>query len=136
MKTPEVCDSILILTTEEIVFNTLTDSEQLSKWWPKSAISEPMKNGKLIFYWFNESEIEKHYKSFVKNKEVSFGFGTEFVLIKLYSVDDKVKVDVCHSKINPGKYSDSLIHIAQSWTLLLINLKAYIEYGIDFGESK
>lgn len=136
MKTCEVNERIYIRSSDENVFKAITDSEQLGKWWPRSAYSENKLNGKLIFFWFNDSMIETFFKTFIKDKEISFQFGNEFVKIQLETIEDKVEVSVCHSDIEIENNIDNLIHIAQTWTFLLINLKSFIEFDIDFREDR
>jgi len=136
METQEVNDSILINASANDIFSAVTDSDKLAQWWPKSAYAEPKKGGLLRFKWFNDSEIETQYESFVDNEEVSFKFGSEFVKITLQNAQDKIKVSVSHINIKPSTDNRLLIHIAQTWTLLLINLKSYLEYEIDFRQDK
>jgi uncharacterized protein YndB with AHSA1/START domain len=128
----KVEDSILINSYPEKVFSYLTESANLSKWWPKSAVSEPRKNGKLTFHWENNTSLDTEFKTFLAPRQVSFQFGKEFVELKLKEKRGETIVSVTHSNI---VIDDSgfplLIHIAQSWSFLLCNLKTVIEHNID-----
>lgn len=128
----EITDHIIIRSKPEIVFETITKADLLSKWWPQSAISNPKKGGSLIFYWPNGTKIETAFDLFIHGKCVSFQFGPEYVSIHLTERDNSVLVNVAHSKIKTIQNLDSIVHIAQSWTFLLFNLKVFIELGLDF----
>lgn len=125
-------DSILIKSYPEEIFSYLTDSIKLAKWWPKSAMSEPRKNGKLSFVWENNTILDTEFKHFFAPRRVSFPFGNEIVELTVSESKKDTIVSVIHSNIVVQDSDLSLpIHIAQSWSFLLCNLKTVIEHGID-----
>lgn len=134
----KVEDSIEINASVQDVFPYFTAADKISKWWSKSAIAEPTQNGKLTFIWENNTELESHFKTFIPFEKLAFPFGPEFVDVTFKTIkNNKTFITVCHSDILIPeaniKNSDFslLIHITQSWSFLLINLKMVIEHKID-----
>ena len=128
----KVQDTIEISSTPQEVFSYFIRPEKISKWWPKSAVCDPQKNGKLIFTWENDTTLETQFKTFIAFEKLSFPFGPEFVDIIFKEKNNKTTISVTHSGINIKDSDFSLlIHITQSWSFLLINLKMVIEHNID-----
>lgn len=127
----KVTDSIEIKAPLEEIFRYFTDAEKIAKWWSKAAICQPKQNGLLIFKWENGTQLESHFKVFTPEK-LAFPFGPEFVEVNFKTVKDKTFISVTHSDIIIKDTDFSLlIHITQSWSFLLINLKMVIEHNID-----
>lgn len=136
----KIKDSIWIDCNRSRLFNFLTDAEKLALWWPESAESDPQVDGKLILYWQNNSSTASRFEVFIPDQRIAFPFGNEFVELTIAEDTEdsgRCLLSVCHSRITVRETSfDLLVHIAQSWTFLLINLKSVIEFGIDFRGSQ
>ncbi len=135
MNTVSVSDSIIIHKSKEEIFQAITTDLLLAKWWAKSAESDPQLGGTIVFHWFNGSTLHTKYSTFILNEEVSFGFGKEFVTFTLGFNDSGVNVRVVHSLIDAHDI-EGIIHIAQSWKFLLMNLKLFLEYDLDFRNNE
>jgi len=128
----KVSDSVEINASPDLVFSYFTKAEKIAKWWSKSASCDARQNGTLIFNWEDGKSLETQFKIFRLNAKLFFPFGPEFVEVTFKSNKSKTILSVCHSNIIIENNDFSLlIHITQSWTFLLINLKMVIEHGID-----
>src|SRR5919108_4245187 len=76
----EIKKSIVIDSSPEVVFNAITNPEELTQWFPDQAILEPKVGGKFRFSFSKEKskELERDYspegtvKELVPNKKVSY----------------------------------------------------------------
>lgn len=132
----EVRDSVRIDSDVDTVFRYLTDAEKLVKWWPVTATSEARAGGELHFGWQSGSITSTRFATFEPGRGVAFEFGPEYVELSIAPIDGGCIVSVRHLRIAVADGSFDLpIHIAQSWTFLLLNLKSVIEHGIDLRPS-
>lgn len=125
-----VVDSINILADKQTVWSAITEADKLEKWWPESAEIDLSIDGKIVFNWFSGSRTETTISDMELYTQLSFPFGNEFLSLYLEEQEESTRVEVVHSNIN-DENKDLIIHIAQSWRLLLINLKVFLEDSKD-----
>ena len=121
-----VLDCTWIKAAPERVFHVLTDGQELSHWWPKSAESEPRSGGRLKLVWSNGSTHETAFERLIKNRRVSFPFYDQHIIFKLSRKKSGTSVEVIHACSRRWE-----VHVASCWGFLMGNLKAYIEHDVD-----
>ncbi|KAF0246063.1 MAG: hypothetical protein FD180_1057 [Planctomycetota bacterium] len=137
LRTFSISNSVMIRAPRARVFHALTDAAALASWWPKSAVSEPKRGGLLVFHWFGGSRIETRFGKFVRDVAVDFAFAHERVAFRLAPKGGFVSVRVTHSRVRwSADNIPEIVHIAQSWTFLLLNLKCVLESRKDLRQSR
>lgn len=111
------------------VFRALTEAEELCRWWPREAASEPRLGGRLVLTWFSGDRLETRFESFVPEREVGFPFASERLAFSLSPERNGTRLHIAH-----GCGSGESIHVAQAWGFLKANLKSTLEAGVDLRE--
>jgi uncharacterized protein YndB with AHSA1/START domain len=119
-------DTISIKAPAARVFKALTEGDEIARWWPKAAQSDPKPGGKLVLTWFNDSKMESKFEKFVPNKEVAYPFYIEHLSFTLNEKDGATELLIRHEC---GQ--DAALHVSSAWGFLKANLKCYIEKGWD-----
>src|ERR671922_695525 len=77
----EIKKSIVIDSSPEVVFNAITNPEELTQWFPDQAILEPKVGGKIKFSFYKEEDREHRsfdffpegtIIEFIPNKRISY----------------------------------------------------------------
>lgn len=133
---PDILHRIVIEAPAERVYEALTESGGLAKWWTKNVKAEA-KAGAIAEFSFNEGatvlkmEIEKlEPGSRVEWKCV--GGAPEWLDTSLTFELEPAKENATYLKFSQRGYkdeSDTLRHCNTKWAYFLISLKAYLEQG-------
>lgn len=140
-------DRSIELSTEihaspEAVFNALVDADELVRWFPSRAESDPRRGGGFEYaYEFEQDPSRDHsyggqYRDVTPNERVSYPWngklGTTEVEFRLEPANGGTRVTLAHSGWGTGaEWDESLEMHRQGWGFFLGNLKAYLEGGAD-----
>ena len=144
-ETIEIRKSIIIDASPEVVFNAITDRNELTNWFPDNAIFDGRVGGKVRFTFKKErsKELDRDHsaegtvKEFIPNKKVSYTWqfkdAPEFpettATWELEETDtNKTRVELVNSGFT-GKEEGKLSSGShdQGWTYFLGRLKRYCE---------
>ena len=139
-------DRTIELSTEieappEAVFRALVDAEELVRWFPSRAESDPRPGGAFA-YRFDFGDPEKdhvsegRYSEVVTNERVSYPWkaplGPTVVEFQLRPANGGTEVGLRHSGWGEdAEWEESQENHRQGWSFFLENLKAYLEGGAD-----
>jgi uncharacterized protein YndB with AHSA1/START domain len=142
-----VSDRTIELTTEieaspEAVFRALVDADELVRWFPSGAQSDPRTGGSFEYrYEFDQDPSRNHtysgeYSDVRPNERVAYPWngklGTTQVEFRLEPAGGSTKVTLRHSGWGTGAdWDESLEMHRQGWGFFLGNLKSYLEAGKD-----
>jgi uncharacterized protein YndB with AHSA1/START domain len=141
----EIKKSIVINASPEVVFKAITDPEELTNWFPDSAVFNDRIGGQVRFSFYKErsKDLDRDYspegivKEFIPNKKVSYtwrlkdkpDFPETVVTWELEEIEPhKTKVELVHSGFTGkerGKLSSK--EHDQGWSYFLGRLKEYSE---------
>ncbi|HEX6270422.1 MAG TPA: SRPBCC domain-containing protein [Anaerolineales bacterium] len=138
--------SVTIKSPRHVVFNALTDADQLMRWFPTRVESDPRPGGKFKFVWefANPKENgsqEGNYVEIVPNEKLSYtwtaGSDPTLVTFVLSEVNGETMVELNHSTAEDGA-DEKKLHAdhANQWGFFLMNLKSYLEAGVDMRKEK
>ena len=140
-QTIEIKKSIVIDASPEVVFNAITNPEELTQWFPDQAILEPKVGGKIKFSFYKEEDREHRsfdffpegtIIEFIPNKRISYtwqepntpDFPRTVVTWELEKIeDDKTRVKLLHTGFEGGK----LFKHDEGWSHFLNQLRKYCE---------
>ncbi|HYY67999.1 MAG TPA: SRPBCC domain-containing protein [Nitrososphaeraceae archaeon] len=141
----EIKKSIVINASPEVVFKAITDPNELTNWFPDSAVFSDRIGGQVRFSFYKErsKDMDRDYspegivKEFIPNKKVSYtwqlkdvpGFPETVVTWELEEIDHhRTKVELVHSGFT-GKEGGKLSSKEhdQGWSYFLGKLKEYSE---------
>jgi uncharacterized protein YndB with AHSA1/START domain len=141
----EIKKSIVINASPEVVFKAITDPNELTNWFPDSAVFSDRIGGQVRFSFYKErsKDMDRDYspegivKEFIPNKKVSYtwqlkdtpGFPETVVTWELEEIDHhRTKVELVHSGFT-GKEGGKLSSKEhdQGWSYFLGKLKEYTE---------
>lgn len=141
----EIKKSIVINASPEVVFKAITDPNELTNWFPDSAVFSDRIGGQVRFSFYKErsKDMDRDYspegivKEFIPNKKVSYtwqlkdtpGFPETVVTWELEEIDQhRTKVELVHSGFT-GKEGGKLSSKEhdQGWSYFLGKLKEYSE---------
>ena len=119
----EIRKSIIIDATPEVVFKAITETNELTKWFPDHVILEPNVGGKVRFSFYKEQNkmdrdyiVEGSIIEFIPNKKISYTwqykdipeFPETIVSWKLEELErNKTRVELVHSGFT-GKEQENL----------------------------
>jgi len=138
--------TVIIKSTPEIVFNALTQADELMRWFPTRAESDPRVNGKFKLFWeFTDASQngsqEGEYVEVVPNKKLSYTWKADsvptLVTFDLSEVNGETTIELEHSTSQDGA-DEKKLHDdhANQWGFFLMNLKGYLEAGMDLRKEK
>lgn len=123
--------SVVIDAPVERVFEALTVGEKLAAWWPRAAETEPKLGGKVVLWWTKDTSNpspsnrnETSFTTFDPPREVTY-WGTTFTLKPL---GNRTLVTISDRECPDD---NGIISVALTWGALRLNLKMYIELGLD-----
>jgi uncharacterized protein YndB with AHSA1/START domain len=135
----EIEQTITIDAPPELVFRALTDAEELVRWFPSTAESDPRTGGEFVLRFEFEDEAQNHtysgrYEEVTANERVRYPwngqFGATTVEFSLRPSDSGTEVSLRHSGWTDEATESRAMH-DQGWSVFVDNLKTYIESGED-----
>jgi uncharacterized protein YndB with AHSA1/START domain len=139
-------DRTIDLSTEihaapEAVFRALVEADELVRWFPTRAESDPRPGGAFA-YTFDFGDPEKdhlsegQYREVVPDERVSYGWkaplGPTEVEFRLRPSNGGTELRLLHSGWgDSAEWEQSQENHRQGWSFFLANLKAYLEGGED-----
>jgi len=138
--------SVVVNSSRETVFKALTRADELVKWFPTRAESDPRTGGKIKLFWeFNDASQngsqEGEYVEVVENEKFSYTWTADnistLVSFSLSESNGETTVDLEHSTSHEGA-DEKKLHDdhANQWGFFLMNLKGYLEAGADLRAEK
>ena len=144
-----VQQTITIKSSPEVVFKALTQADELMRWFPTRAESDPRPGGKFRFIWeftnANENGSQQgEYVEVVPNRKLSFTWTAEstptiptLVTFNLTEAGGETTVELDHSSMQDGADNKKLHDMhANQWGFFMMNLKSYLEAGMDLRKEK
>ena len=139
-------DSIEITKTidaqPESVFRALTDADELTRWWPTGAESDPRSGGAFEYRFEFSQEPERNhvysgtYYEISPNRRLAYPWqgklGETRVEVTVEPAHGGTEVRLVHSGLGDGEewVEWRQLHL-DGWSFFLDNLKAYLERGED-----
>ena len=138
----EIRKSIIIDATPEVVFKAITETNELTKWFPDHVILEPNVGGKVRFSFYKEQNkmdrdyiVEGSIIEFIPNKKISYTwqykdmpeFSETIVSWKLEELErNKTRVELVHSGFT-GKEQEKVSSKGhdEGWTHFTNELSKY-----------
>lgn len=133
---PDIIHEIGIKASPDKIFQALTDTHQLSKWWTKETIGDANKIKGIIEFRFNGDgpdfqvvELKPGKSVKWKSKDKSGGWvGTEITFkIERDRSEDQTFLRFKHGKWK--KSSNFMAHCSTKWAVFMLSLKSYLETG-------
>src|SRR5688572_15610590 len=144
-----VQQTVTVKSSAESIFKALTQADELMRWFPTRAESDPRPGGKFKFTWefanANENGSQQgEYVEVVPNKKLSYTWTAEsappiptLVTFHLVEADGQTTVEMDHSSTQDGADHGKLHDMhANQWGFFLMNLKSYLEEGMDLRKEK
>lgn len=138
--------SVSINKPREVVFKALTQADQLIRWFPSRAESDPRPGGIIKLFWdFTDASQNgsQHgeYVEVIPNEKLSYTWKADsvptLVTFGLSEANSETIVDLDHSSIQDGADEKKLREDhANQWGFFLMNLKGYLETGMDLRKEK
>jgi uncharacterized protein YndB with AHSA1/START domain len=140
-ETVEIRKSMIIDASPEVVFQAITDPNELTRWFPDQAIFEPKVGGKIKFSFFKtDSEYrqmdyfpEGTITEFIPNKRLSYswhepnypGFPNTVVTWELEKIENnRTRLNLLHTGFKAGETAQK--H-NEGWSHFLTELKKHCE---------
>lgn len=121
----------------EKVFQSLTDSKKLTKWFLSKAKLDPKKGGAYSFNWFGGYHMTGKVKQFEPNKAVSFSWTDKLKTGKVANTTASFKVakrgngtqlTLRHTGFkDPEHFADC----SSRWGYYLTNMKSVLDHNAD-----
>jgi uncharacterized protein YndB with AHSA1/START domain len=138
--------TVVIKASREVVFKALTQADELVRWFPTRAESDPRAGGMIKLFWdFNDASQngsqEGEYVEVVPNEKFSYTWTADsiptLVTFSLSEANGETTVDLEHSTSHDGA-DEKKLHDdhANQWGFFLMNLKGYLEAGADLRAEK
>jgi len=141
-----VKQTVAIKSPQGVVFKALTNADELMRWFPTRVESDPRPGGKFKFAWefANASENgsqEGEYVEVVPHSMLSYTWQAEtiptLVSIRLSESNGETILDLDHASLQEGADGNKLHEMhANQWGFFLMNLKGYLEAGMDMRKEK
>ena len=141
-----VHQTVTIKSSPEAVFNALTRADELTRWFPTRAESDPRPGGSFNYTWeFTDASQngsqQGQYLEFAPNTRLSYTWTADSILtlvtFDLTESDGETTVELDHSSMQPGADQEKLHEMhANQWEFFLMNLKSYLETGTDLRQEK
>jgi uncharacterized protein YndB with AHSA1/START domain len=130
--------SVIIAAAPEAVFEALTVAEKLAGWWPSAAETEPKPGGKVLLIWSKNknrndasNRCETQFTTFDPPRQVTY-WSVTFTLEPLDGGNTKVTISDNECPADDA----GLISVALTWGSLRLNLKTYVERGLDMRSDR
>jgi len=141
-----VKQTVAIKSPQAVVFKALTNADELTRWFPTRVESDPRPGGKFKFAWeFSDASQngsqEGEYVEVVPNSMLSYTWQAEtiptLVSIQLSESNGETTLDLDHASLQEGADGNKLHEMhANQWGFFLMNLKGYLEAGMDMRKEK
>ena len=138
--------SVSIKKPKAEVFKALTQAQELIRWFPSRAESDPKSGGKFKLFWdFTEASQngsqDGEFVDVVPNDKVSYTWKADsvqtLVTFVLSEAKGETTVDLDHSTAEDSADEKKLVEDhANQWGFFLMNLKGYLEAGMDLRKEK
>ena len=141
--------TVTIKSSPEAVFKALTQADELMRWFPTRAESDPRPGGKFKFTWefanANENGSQQgEYVEVLPNRKLSYTWTAEsipaiptLVTFKLTEAGGETIVELDHASMQEGADQEKLHEMhANQWGFFMMNLKSYLETGMDLRKEK
>lgn len=138
--------SVSIKKPRQVVFKALTQADELTSWFPSRAESDPRPGGKFKLFWDFKDTSQNgsqsgEYVEVVPGEKVSYTWNADsvptLVTFNLSEANGETTVDLDHSTSEPGADENKLRDgHANQWGFFLMNLKGYLEAGMDMRREK
>jgi len=138
--------SVVVNKSRDVVFKALTQADELVRWFPTRAESDPHAGGAIKLFWDftdasqNGSQVGE-YVEVVPNEKLSYTWTADsiptLVTFALSEANGETTVDLEHSTGQEGA-DEKKLHDdhANQWGFFLMNLKGYLEAGADLRAEK
>ena len=117
------------------VFKCWTDPRELIKWFPIKAEFEARQGGQFYFEWLAGDKFSGEIIRARKPSLVEFPFGSkgEKVLVKIKKVRGGSEIELRQYDMKTTPKDKVTMHLGcrEGWTFFLVNLKSWLEHGID-----
>ena len=138
--------SVVVNGSRDVVFKALTQADELVRWFPTRAESDPRAGGKIKLFWeFTDASQngsqDGEYVEVVQNEKISYTWAADsiptLVTFTLSETDGQTTVDMEHSTSHEGA-DEKKLHDdhANQWGFFMMNLKGYLEAGPDLRAEK
>lgn len=138
--------SVKIESPRNQVFNALTQAGELMRWFPTLSESDPRPGGKIKLTWEFENANENgsqegKYVEVVPNEKISYTWAADsiptLVTFSLNENNGETTVELDHST-DQDNVDEKKLHDdhANQWGFFLMNLKGYLEAGVDLRNDK
>jgi len=141
-----VHQTVTIKSPAEAVFNALTRADELTRWFPTRVESDPRPGGKFNYTWefadaSQNGSQQGEYLEVAPNSRLSYTWTADSILtlvtFDLTESDGETTVELDHSSMQPGADQEKLHDMhANQWEFFLMNLKNYLEEGLDLRREK
>ena len=138
--------TVVIKSPQEAVFKALTDANGLMRWFPTRAVSDPRPGGKFKLVWeFKDANQngsqDGEFVELVANTLLSYTWKADavptLVTFNLSVSGGETTVELDHASLQDGADQDKLRDDhANQWGFYLMNLKGYLEAGMDLRKEK
>jgi len=138
--------TVVIKASSEKVYKALTLAEELVHWFPSRAESDPRPDGGIKLFWdfadaSQNGSQEGKYVELVPNKRLSYTWQAEsvptLVTFNLTEAGGETTLELDHASMQEGA-DEKKLHDdhANQWGFFLMNLKGYLESGMDLRKEK
>jgi uncharacterized protein YndB with AHSA1/START domain len=138
--------TVVVKSPRDVVYKALTEADELVRWFPTRAESDPHAGGKINLFWdFTDASQngsqEGEYVEVVPNEKFSYTWTADsiptLVTFTLSEANGETTVDLEHSTSHDGA-DEKKLHDdhANQWGFFLMNLKGYLEAGADLRNEK
>src|SRR5688500_15344876 len=144
-----VQQTVTIKSSPEVVFNALTQADELMRWFPTRVESDPRPGGKFKFTWefanaHENGSQQGEYVEVLPNRKLSYRWTAEtkptiptLVTFHLTESGEETMVELDHASLQEGADLEKLQEMhANQWGFFLMNLKGYLETGMDLRKEK
>lgn len=138
--------SVSIKKPQEVVYKALTQADELMSWFPSRAESDPRPGGKIKLFWdFTDASQNGsqngEFVEVVPSEKLSYTWKADsvptLVTFNLSEANGETTVDLDHSTAEQGADENKLRDDhANQWGFFLMNLKGYLESGMDLRKEK
>lgn len=141
-----IIQSVVVNKPKSVVFKALTDANELTRWFPTRAESDPRAGRKIKLFWgFTDASQngsqDGEYVEVIADEKFSYTWTADaiptLVTFTLSEANGETTVDLEHSTTYEGADEKKLQDDhANQWGFFLMNLKGYLEAGGDMRSEK
>ena len=137
---------ITIKSSKDVVFKAISEADELMRWFPTKVESDPRTGGKFKFEWkFTDASQngsqEGEFVEVIPNEKLTYTWTAKsistLVTFVLSESNGETTVELDHSTAQDGA-DEKMLHDehADQWGFFLMNLKGYLEAGMDMRTEK